>query len=96
MPFDMTRRQNQALDPSGLTTIGATLDAIHAATDDCRRLGVRSSTDPAVGLLARHLGTVAMPGYPADDILLGLCREAIADGAAQPLLPQLMRRSLGI
>src|SRR3546814_3392613 len=44
--------------------IGTTLHAIHAAITDCRNAGLELESDPAIILLARHLGTVCA-GQPS-------------------------------
>src|SRR3546814_18285795 len=44
--------------------IGTTLHAIHAAITDCRNAGLDLESDPAIILLARHLGTVCA-GQPS-------------------------------
>lgn len=48
MPYDVAFRHQQALDPSALVTIGASLHAITRAIDDCRNAGIAFETDPAV------------------------------------------------
>lgn len=68
MTYDVGYRFAQALDPSGLDTIAACLHAIQAAAKDCRNAGKPFESDPAVVLLAQHLGAVAtttMPDRPA-------------------------------
>ena len=40
MPYDVAFRHQQALDPSALVTIGASLHAITRAIDDCRNAGI--------------------------------------------------------
>ena len=65
MTYDVAFRHQQALDPSALTTIATTLHAIEAAITDCRNAGKDAEADPAVVLLARHLGTVCQ-AHPAD------------------------------
>jgi hypothetical protein len=52
MIYDVPFRHQQALDPSALTTVVATLHAIGKAVDDCRNAGVDPNSDPAVVLLA--------------------------------------------
>ena len=39
MNYDVAMRHQQALDPSALTTMAATLHAIGAAITDCRNAG---------------------------------------------------------
>ena len=65
MPYDVAFRHQQALDPSALVTIGASLHAITRAIDDCRNAGIAFETDPAVILLARHLARVTPRHYAA-------------------------------
>ena len=64
MTYDVGYRFAQALDPSGLDTIAACLHAIQAAAKDCRNAGKPFDTDPAVVLLAQHLGHVACAKMP--------------------------------
>ncbi|MCF8710281.1 MULTISPECIES: hypothetical protein [Sphingomonadaceae] len=64
MSYDLAFRYSQALDPSALVMIGTTLHAIHAAITDCRNAGLDLESDPAIILLARHLGTVCA-GQPS-------------------------------
>lgn len=42
MPYDVAFRHQQAIDPSALVTIGASLHAITRAIDDCRNSAMRS------------------------------------------------------
>src|SRR3546814_12635525 len=59
MAYDIAFRFQQALDPSGLSTLPACLHALTTAIKDCRNAGKSDDLDPAVILLARHLGAVA-------------------------------------
>ena len=86
MTFDVAYRYQQALDPSSLDTIAACVHAIQAAAKDCANAGVSFESDPAVVLLAQHLGSVAIRAYPAADGLRQLCVQAIADIRATPVL----------
>ncbi|MDF0490428.1 hypothetical protein PX554_20060 [Sphingomonas sp. H39-1-10] len=95
MTFSPSRRYAVALDPSGLDTIASSLAAILSAIDDCKRRGLDHNADPALLLLARHLGMIAQARGPADDALLRACEMAVERSSRQPLLPQLMASDLG-
>ncbi len=86
MTYDVAHRFAQALDPSALSTITASLHAIEAARRDCRNAGRDDETDPAVVLLARHLGMVASQGRGAGGELRSACAEAIAALRRTPAL----------
>ena len=90
MTYDVAFRHQQALDPSALTTIATTLHAIGAAITDCRNAGKDAESDPAVVLLARHLGTVCQ-AHPADPELR---RRSMAEIASLRRFPAL--RTLAI
>lgn len=94
MTCDVAFRHAQALDPSALTTIAATLHAIRAAITDCRNAGKSDETDPAVVLLARHLGKVAFADRPDDQALRRSCMDAIAAIRRHPALLTLARRGV--
>ncbi|MFZ2979718.1 MAG: hypothetical protein WA085_01680 [Sphingobium sp.] len=93
MPYDITMRHQQALEPSALTTIGATLHAIQAAITDCRNAGKDFESDPAVVLLARRLATVC-EAKPADLALRRACLDAIAEIRRHPALKTLAYRGV--
>lgn len=95
MTYDVAYRFAQALDPSALSTITATLHAIEAARRDCRNAGKDDEADPAVTLLARHLGTVAGSGRPSDAALRVCCIEAAAALRRSPVLKRLVARGAG-
>lgn len=95
MTYDVHFRYAQALDPSGLDSLAACLHAIQAAATDCRNAGMPFETDPAVVLLARHLGEVATARMPDRTALRTLCAEAITDLARKPVLATLALRSVG-
>ncbi len=86
MNYDVAFRHNQALDPSALGTIGNALHALVAAIDDCRAAGTNAETDPAVVLLARHLGTIATDDRPPAIQLRRQCMNAIAEIKRNPAL----------
>lgn len=94
MTYDVGFRHAQALDPSGLDSLGACLHAIQAAAKDCRNAGQPFETDPAVLLLAQHLGAVATRLMPDASALRSLCAEALADLAGKPVLKTLARRGV--
>jgi len=94
MTYDTHFRHAQALDPSGLDTIGACLHAIQAAAKDCRNAGVPFESDPAVVLLARHLGSVAQLTFPDGQALRSLCADALSHIRRKPLLVTLTRRGV--
>src|SRR3546814_2360497 len=58
MSYDLAFRFQQALDPSALMDIAASLHAIEAAITDSRNAGIATESDPAIILLCRHLATV--------------------------------------
>ena len=92
MTYDTHFRHAQALDPTGLDTIASCLHAIQAAAEDCRNAGVPFEHDPAVVLLARHLGAVAALAFPDSRALRSLCAEALAEIRRKPMLVVLARR----
>ncbi len=94
MSYDVAFRHQQALDPSALITIGATLHAIREAVKDCRNAGKNDETDPAVVLLARHLGVVASADRPTNPELRRSCMDAVADIRRHPALLVLARRGV--
>jgi hypothetical protein len=84
--YDVAYRYQQALDPSALIILPAALHALSAAIEDCRNAGRRHDSDPAVILLARHLGTIAAQTGAADAELRRACMDAIADLLRKPAL----------
>jgi hypothetical protein len=92
MTYDVAHRFAQALDPSALLTVTATLHAIEAARRDCRTAGVADEEDPAVLLLARHLGAVAAVNRPGDAALRSDCAAAVASLRRSPALRVLATR----
>lgn len=93
MHYDVAMRHQQALDPSALTTVAATLHAIDAAITDCRNAGKDSEADPAVILLARHLGEVCVRAADNTD-LRRTCLEEIAEIRRHPALRTLACRGV--
>lgn len=93
MTYDLAIRFQQALDPSALVTIAATLHAIDAAISDGRNAGVAVESDPAVILLCRHLGSVCA-SRGEDVALRQACLERIGDLRAKPALRTLAVRGV--
>lgn len=94
MNYDVAMRHQQALDPSALTTIAATLHAIGAAITDRRNAGKDSESDPAVILLVRHLRVVC--ARAADDATLRrTCMDQISEIRRHPVLRTLAYRGVG-
>jgi hypothetical protein len=93
MPYDVAFRHQQALDPSALSTIATALHAIQAAITDCRNSGKDLEHDPAIVLLARHLGTVCT-SRPEDTALRRACMDQIAEIRRHPTLVTLAYRGV--
>ncbi len=93
MPYDVAFRHQQALDPSALTTIAATLHALEAAIQDCRNAGKDLESDPAVTLLARHFGAVTAD-RPDDGVLKRRCVDAVGEIRRHPALVTLALRGV--
>ncbi len=93
MQYDVAMRHQQALDPSALTTIAATLHAIGAAITDCRNAGKNTEADPAVILLARHLAKVCA-NEGDDPQLRRACMNQIAEIRRHPVLRTLAYRGV--
>lgn len=94
MSYDLPFRHRQALDPSGLDSIGACLHALQAAAEDCRNAGVPFETDASVVLLAHHLGAVAARVHPDASVLRAICAAEVSELDRQPVLALLARRGV--
>ncbi|UVO53732.1 hypothetical protein [Sphingomonas sp. SUN039] len=99
MTYDIDFRFRLALNPEGLTTMRTTLSAIGDAIEDARNAGNDPESDPAVRLLARHLGRIASvragDDRCADDTKLRHdCLTRIDALAGQPSIVVLARRSI--
>jgi len=94
MSYDIAFRFQQALDPSALVTLPAALHALKAAIADCRNAGRPHDRDPAVILLARHLGTIASRIEHSDVELRRACMDAIADLRRKPALIALAHKGV--
>lgn len=94
MSYDIPFRYQQALDPSALITVPNALHALNAAIDDCRNAGRAHESDPAVILLARHLGTLASQIERPNSELRRACMESIADLRRKPALIALAHKGV--
>jgi hypothetical protein len=95
MSYDIAFRFQQALDPSALITLPTALHALNAAITDCRNAGRPHECDPAVILLARHLGTIASRIERPNVELRRACMDAIADLRRKPALIALAHKGVG-
>jgi len=93
MIYDVPFRHQQALDPSGLTTVIATLHAIEKAVEDCRNAGVDPNSDPAVVLLTRHMAVVSTNRAPRA-VLRHACTRRLAELTRFPTLLALAIRGV--
>ena len=94
MTYDVAYRHAQALDPSALTTVTATLHAIDRAVTDCRRAGGDPDHDAAIRLLSHHLGSVADLDQAGASALRLECTAAIVAIRRSPVLPMLAARGV--
>lgn len=94
MSYDIAFRFQQALDPSALITLPTALYALNAAIEDCRNAGRPQESDPAVVLLARHLGTLAAQIDRPNVELRRACMDAIADLRRKPALVALAHKGV--
>lgn len=93
MIYDVPFRHQQALDPSALTTVTATLHAIGKAVEDCRNAGVSPESDPAVALLTRHMATVSA-NRAGEDVLRTACARRVEELRRFPTLLALAIRGV--
>jgi len=94
MSYDIAFRYQQALDPSALITLTTALHALTAAIEDCRNAGHKHEADPAVILLARHLGAIASQIERPNAELRRACMDAIADLRRKPALIALAHKGV--
>lgn len=94
MSYDIAFRFQQALDRSALITLPTALYALNAAIEDCRNAGRPQDSDPAVVLLARHLGTLAAQIDRPNVELRRACIDAIADLRRKPALIALAHKGV--
>jgi len=95
MSYDASLRFQQALDPSALTTLAGGLNALVQAIDECQRNRADPERDPAILLLARHLGDIAVENHPSLTELRRACIEAVGVVERTPLLVTLAGRGVG-
>ena len=95
MHYDVVYRFNEALDRRALTSVETTLRALSAAVKDCEASGRSIGSDPAILLLAHHLGDVAGSQAPGRVILEQACRRAWARTVDHPALLALRGQKLG-
>lgn len=93
MIYDVPFRHQQALDPSSLTTIAATLHALARGIEDCRNAGVDPEYDPAIALLAQHFATVTANAAP-EAALRSACSRRIEELDRFPALLALSLRGV--
>ncbi len=93
MNYDVPFRHQQALDPSALNTVLATLHAIGKAVEDCRNAGVSPESDPAVALLTRHMATVSA-NRANEDVLRAACTRRVEELKRFPTLLTLAIRGV--
>lgn len=94
MSYDAAFRFQQALDPSALTTLAGGLNVLIQTIDECRRNQIDAERDPAVLLLARHLGNLAVENRPSQAELRRACVEAVSAAERTPILVTLARRGV--
>lgn len=94
MSYDIAFRHQQALDTSALTTLLGALHGLQAAIEDTRRAGKQADSDPAVILLARHLGAIANSQGDSDSTLRHQCMSVISDLRRKPVLVTLAYRGV--
>ena len=98
--YDLDFRFERALQPDGLRIVTTCTTAVNEAMTDARNAGFDPATDPAVLLLARHLGRIASGGDPeelheGDSALRAACVERIAKLRGADVLVPLVRRGIG-
>lgn len=98
MTYDLDFRYRRALQPEGLSTVTTAIKAVEDAIQDARNAGLDPEQDPAVTLLARHVGRIASPGTAneaeIDQPLRVACLERIADLRSRPAIVALVRRGV--
>lgn len=92
--FDPAARHHKALDARSITTIADALTALNAAVADCEKTRHLIDRDPAVLLLARHLGCLALEDRPDHAALRTACMEAVSAIGKTPMLITLARRGI--
>ena len=92
MSYDAAFRFQQALDPSALVTLADGLNVLIQAIDECRRNQIDTERDPAVLLLARHIGNLATENRPPQIAVRRACVEAVGAAGGTPSLAPLAGR----
>lgn len=100
MNYDLDFRYRRALHPDGLATIATATQAVVDAMQDARNAGVDPARDPAIILLARHVGRLALGHAPdetftEDTALRRQCIARIDELKSKPALVALARRGIG-
>ncbi len=98
--YDLAFRFERALQPDALRVVTTCARAVNEAMDDARLAGLDPETDPAVVLLARHMGRIAAGGDPEarhleDAVLRAACTERIQRLRSADVLVPLVRRGVG-
>ena len=99
MTYDLDFRYRRALQPEGLTTVLTAVQAVQDAIKDARNAGLDPEHDPAVTLLARHVGRLADPAPDIatkleDQGLRARCIERIDHLKGKPAIIALVCRGL--
>lgn len=100
MNYDLDFRYRRALQPDGLATISTAIQAVVDAMQDARNAGLDPACDPAIILLARHVGRLALGHAPdetftEDAALRRLCIARIDELKSKPALVALARCGIG-
>ncbi len=99
MNYDIAFRYRRALQPEGLQSIATARDALADAMKDARNAGIDPERDPAVVLLARHLGRIANGEdvtltRASDGVMRSACMSKIEELRRKPALVALARRGI--
>jgi hypothetical protein len=99
MNYDIAFRYWRALQPEGLLSIATARDALADAMNDARNAGIDPERDPAVILLARHLGRIASGEdvtliRASDGEMRSACMSKIDELRRKPALVALARRGI--
>ena len=98
--YDLAFRFTRALQPDAPRIVATCARAVNEAMDDARLAGLDPEADPAVLLLARHMGRVAAGGDPEarhgeDAGLRAACTARIEQLRSADVLVPLVRRGIG-
>ncbi|CCW16958.1 hypothetical protein EBBID32_12970 [Sphingobium indicum BiD32] len=92
--FDPAARHHKALAARSIATIAEALTTLNAAVADCEKSRHQIDQDPAVLLLARHIGCLALEDRPEQAVLRTACMEAISALGKTPMLIALANRGV--